>query len=345
METAATTPRLPLQRYRLFESHDMDEARESVARVFCPHGLTMLRPRTELDACHHSARLHRDVSLNYVQYGPGVQIDPGYLQDFFLLQIPLRGGADIRCGAQQVDATPSLASLPSPTEQLSMRWADDSPHLIVRLARPALQSRLEALLQAPVRQALVFELGVPLDNPALAPLVHFIDYLRLTLDAGNSLQAGGSRLAEHAEAYLMASLLMSARHNHSGALAGDAQRGLLPRVVRKAQEFMAAHAEQPVSLADVCREVGCSARALQLAFRQHAGQGPMEFLRELRLDRVRADLMAAAQRDDGGGVRETAEKYGFLHLGHFAAQYRARFGEKPSETLAHRACADKTKIL
>ena len=47
META-TTSRLPLQRYRLFESHDMDEARESVARVFCPHGLVMLRPRTAI---------------------------------------------------------------------------------------------------------------------------------------------------------------------------------------------------------------------------------------------------------------------------------------------------------
>ena len=62
----ATTPPLPLQRYRLFESHDMDEAREIVARVFCPHKLIMLRPSSELDACHHSARLHRDVSLNYV---------------------------------------------------------------------------------------------------------------------------------------------------------------------------------------------------------------------------------------------------------------------------------------
>lgn len=331
METAAITAGLPLQRYRLFESHDMDEARESVARVFCPHGLTMLRPRTELDACHHSARLHRDVSLNYVQYGPGVQIDPGYLQEFFLLQIPLRGGADIRCGAQHIEATPRLASLPSPTEPLAMRWADDSPHLIVRLARSALLSRLEALLQAPVRQALVFDLGVPLDDPALAPLVHFIDYLRRTLDAGTALQAG-NRLAEHAEEYLMSSLLMSAGHNHSRALAGDAQRGLLPRVVRKAQEFMAAHAEQPVSLADVCREAGCSARALQLAFRQHAGQGPMEFLRELRLDRVRADLLAAGA-SQGTGVREAAQRYGFLHLGHFAAQYRARFGERPSETM------------
>ena len=135
----------------------------------------------------------------------------------------------------------------------------------------------------------------------------------------------------------MSSLLMSAGHNHSRALAGDAQRHLLPRAVRKAQEFMAAHAEQPLSLADVCREAGCSARALQIAFRQHAGQGPMEFLRELRLDRVRAELQAAATQT---GVRDVAEKYGFLHLGHFAAQYRARFGERPSDTRTRHAPAE-----
>ncbi|MDR0226176.1 MAG: AraC family transcriptional regulator [Burkholderiaceae bacterium] len=322
---------LPLQRYRLFESHDMDEARESVARVFCPHGLGLLRPRAELDACHHSARLFRDVSLNYVQYGPGVHIEPGYLRDFFLLQIPLRGGADIRCGSQQVQASARLASLPSPTEPLSMRWADDSPHLIVRVARAALLSRLESLLQAPVGPPLVFALGVPLDQPALAPLVHFIDYLRHTLDAGNDLQARDA-LARHAEEYLVSTLLMTAAHSHSPALAGDGRRSLLPRGVRRAQEYMQAHADQPLSLADLCREAGCSARSLQTAFRQHAGLGPMEFLRQLRLDRARAELQAGA----GASVREVAHRYGFLHLGHFAAQYRGRFGERPSETAGRR---------
>ena len=63
----------------------------------------------------------------------------------------------------------------------------------------------------------------------------------------------------------------------------------------------------------------------------------MEFLRELRLDKVRAELAASAG-GPGSGVREVAQKYGFLHLGHFAAQYRARFGERPSETRGARAC-------
>ena len=329
METAALLP-LPLARYRLFESHDLDEARERVARVFCPHGLNMLRPRVALNACHHSVTLHRDVSLNYVQYGPAVQIDPGYLRDFFLLQIPLRGGAEIRCGAQQVMATTRLASLPSPTEPLAMRWADDSPHLILRLGRPAVLNQLAALLQAPVHDALVFDLGVPLDDPALAALLQFIAYLRSSLDAGSAL-APGSLLAQHAEAYLLTSLLLSAPHNHSAALTGETQRSLLPRSVRRAQDYMAGHADQVLTLAAVCNAAGCSARSLQQAFRQHLGQGPMDFLRDLRLDRVRAELLSA-----DASVRATAERYGFLHLGHFAAQYRSRFGERPSDTLARR---------
>jgi hypothetical protein len=98
--------------------------------------------------------------LNYVQYGPSVDIDPGYLRDFFLLQIPLRGGAQVQCGAQHVDADTRTASLLSPTEPVRMRWADDSPHLIVKIALSALLSHLQSLAQAPMRQAPVFDLGV-----------------------------------------------------------------------------------------------------------------------------------------------------------------------------------------
>ena len=32
-------------------------------------------------------------------------------------------------------------------------------------------------------------------------------------------------------------------------------------------------------------------------------------------------------------VTETAYRYGFTHMGRFAAEYRARFGEAPSTTL------------
>jgi AraC-like DNA-binding protein len=325
-----TAPALPLQRYQVFHSRDVDETRDCVARIFCPHRLSTPQPRRALDACHHSAPLHRGVSLNYVQYGPSVDIEPGYLRDFFLLQIPLRGGAQVQCGAQQVDADTRTASLLSPTEPVRMRWADDSPHLIVKVMLSTVLGQLESLAQAPVRRALVFDLGVPMADPALAPLLNFIHYLLATLDTGDALRGGA--LAEHAEAYLVSNLLMSASHNHSTELLGSARRALLPRSVRRAQEFLNSCPEQPLCLADLCRQVGVSARTLQLAFRQHVGQSPMEYLRDVRLDRVRDELRSASP-ERGVQVASVAARYGFVHLGHFAAQYRVRFGEVPSETL------------
>jgi AraC-like DNA-binding protein len=323
-------PRLPLSNHRLFHTMDLDEAREHVARVFCPHGLSTFGGGAKLDACHHSARLHRDVSLNYVQYGAGVNIEPGYLGDFYLLQIPLRGGASVRCGSQSIEASSRMASLPSPTERLSMRWAPDSPHLIVRFSRVALLGQLESLIQAPVHQPLVFELGVPLDEPAAAPMLNFVKYLCTTMEESTGL--GGGQLASQAEGYLISSLLQLTRHNYSNAMQQGHRRSLLPRSVRRAQEYLHSHLQETVSLGDLCQHMGISARSLQLAFKEHLGQNPMAYLRGIRLDGVR-ETLKGAQPGDKTTVTHVAEAYGFFHLGHFCAHYQSRFGEPPSEAL------------
>ena len=321
---------LPLQHYQLFHTRDVDEARECVARVFCPHALKPLRSRDALDARQHSVRLHQEVSLNYVQYGAAVAIEPGYLRDFYLLQMPLRGQARVRCGAQQVEAHAGLATLPSPSEPLQMQWGRDSPHLILRFSKSALLRQLERLAQAPVHQPLVFELGVPMDAPALSPLLNFVRYLCSSYEQEAGLGAPG--LAAQAEDYLLTSLLLLAPHNHSARLQEAGRRSLLPRSVRQALEFMHGRATEPASLAELCAQLGVSARALQTAFREHTGQSPMAYWRELRLDRARARLQAA-RAGDGLSVSDVAGEFGFLHLGHFATHYQQRFGESPAQTL------------
>lgn len=331
---------LPLQGHRLFQSHDVDEAREFVARIFCPHELSPLGG-ARLDACHHSALVHRHASINYVQYGAAVRIEPGYLSEFFLLQIPLRGGANVRCGGQSIDSHPLLASLPSPTEPLSMRWAEDSPQLIVKLDRRALTARLESLLQAPLRQPLVFDLGVDMARPEARGMAALVGYLQCALESGLGF-AGQRALAEQAENHLLSTLLLSLPHNHSAALVGGgrAEPGIsgtpLPRAVQRAQEILRAHLELPITLEELCTLAGASSRALQQGFARHTGTSPMAWLRELRLEKVRAELQSRSGGTDGVGtaikVADVAARYGFFHLGHFAAHYRRRFGELPSET-------------
>jgi transcriptional regulator GlxA family with amidase domain len=71
-------------------------------------------------------------------------------------------------------------------------------------------------------------------------------------------------------------------------------------------------------------------RSLQAGFRKFKETTPAAYLRRIRLEAVHAELSLSENRLP---VREVALKWGFTQMGRFAAQYRARFGHYPSETL------------
>jgi transcriptional regulator GlxA family with amidase domain len=121
----------------------------------------------------------------------------------------------------------------------------------------------------------------------------------------------------------------------SAALAYNGPRGeacgpALPRSVRRAMDFIAAHSRERVALSQIAAHAGVSARALQVAFARHLGETPMGHLRTVRLAKARSALLAMGRRP--GAVTRAALAEGFSHLGEFAAAYRRAYGETPSET-------------
>jgi transcriptional regulator GlxA family with amidase domain len=96
---------------------------------------------------------------------------------------------------------------------------------------------------------------------------------------------------------------------------------------------MRGHPEALWTTAEVARATGASVRALQKAFAQAGEPPPMTYLRQLRLNRVRAELTDASQTGCPVVVTALASRWGFVHLGRFAQQYRQLFGEAPSQTL------------
>jgi transcriptional regulator GlxA family with amidase domain len=104
-------------------------------------------------------------------------------------------------------------------------------------------------------------------------------------------------------------------------------------MVRRAERYMADHADTPVTVSDVAAHLGLSLRSLQAGFRQWRNTTPSAHLRQVRLQLVRDEL-----KRSGADVNVTAiaTRHGFVHLGRFSAQYQAAFGEPPSATLAPR---------
>lgn len=111
----------------------------------------------------------------------------------------------------------------------------------------------------------------------------------------------------------------------------DRLRGSALTRTRVALEYLHHHAHEPITAADAARAAGLHSRTLQLHLARHLDTSPTIYLRDVRLDRVRAEL--TEQSPDDTTVAIVARRWGFAHLGRFSAAYRARFGVRPNETL------------
>lgn len=333
------SPLRVVQRHRLLDDHpvftscDIDQARAQVARIFCTHGLQQINPAQRLDCHMHRVALGA-LSLNYLCYGAEVDITPGCLSDFYLVQIPLAGHADIRCGRQHTFSDISTAVVLSPHEPVAMRWQADCAQIMLHIPRALMEQRsAEALgdgcasldYQLPLAQY---------DGPASG-------WCRTVLDLARNIDRNGMAWLRHdaavasLEDFLLRGLLALQPQNH-GKQQQTARSPALPRHVRRAQEFIEANAEQALTVADIARAACVSLRALEEGFRRHLGTTPNACLREVRLRHIRDHLRAAAMSGDQPSLFELAYRYGFFHLGRFAAYYKARFGETPSSTLRRR---------
>ncbi len=105
-----------------------------------------------------------------------------------------------------------------------------------------------------------------------------------------------------------------------------------PAVVRRAAAFIEAHADQPVTLADIAAAAGVTGRALQAAFRRYYDNTPVGYLRQARLERAYTELQNADPAT-GVTVAAVARRWGWTSPSQFTAAYRRRFGEAPSRTL------------
>jgi AraC family ethanolamine operon transcriptional activator len=114
-------------------------------------------------------------------------------------------------------------------------------------------------------------------------------------------------------------------------------------VVDTANAFMRSRIAEPITVADLCRELGVSRRTLQYSFQEVLGINPVRFLRAMRLNGVRRDLKARTRSAHlrvrtrpADSVQDIAARWGFWHLGHFVTDYKRMFGELPSETLGRK---------
>jgi transcriptional regulator GlxA family with amidase domain len=100
-------------------------------------------------------------------------------------------------------------------------------------------------------------------------------------------------------------------------------------IVAQFEEVARANLGKPVRLADLCRQLGVSPRALSRAFHAVGGTTPYRHVQSQRLNEARRALLSDTVEES---ITDIATRFGFRELGRFAVRYRETFGESPSET-------------
>lgn len=95
-------------------------------------------------------------------------------------------------------------------------------------------------------------------------------------------------------------------------------------------EWARANLHQPINLSQLEERSGYSRRSLQLAFQQRYGCGPIQWIRQQRLEQARQALLQPSANDS---VSSVAASLGFNSLGVFSREFRKRFGLCPNEVL------------
>ncbi len=313
----------PLGSHGVLRTTNIDDARASVAASLAPHELTPIRQGEGFRALHNAAELQR-LSFHYIDYGTEVEVSADRL-DFHLIQIPLGGLSHIVAGAQSFTASPRRAAVTSPGEPVRMRYSAGNPRLMVRITPDLLRERLDVAvaggLVVPHAAGTTFDIT----RGAGRSWRGLVDMVMTDLEREDGL-ATSPLAAEALQLAVVDGLLVSLAAAPEDA-AG--QRATPDRIVRRAARLIEEHCAEPLGTLDIADAVGVSIRALQAGFKAHLDTTPMAYVRQARLERVRQSLSDGTVQS----ITEAASRWGITHLGRLSADYRAAFGETPSETL------------
>ena len=318
-----------LDRHTLLETRDLDELRARVAQEIGRHDMDLLGPARDFDTRICAASL-AGLPLFHVSYGQ-VSMEicvRDLVQDAFMLVVPTSGVGHVRQGRDTGTMSRGRVLMRDMRRPIVSRQVDFGC-LSVSVPVSRLRRQAEALYGPGAADAgLSFGLIADLRTPRGR---HLHDTIHFVADQLNGAAGAIGPLTAAAWEDLLLTQMLSALPSSLEGVAVQAPRsGALPYHVKRARDFIHDHAQDRIASADLARAAGCSLRTLQAAFAETIGLSPMAYLKAVRLERAHGDLRTAGP---SATVAAIARRWGFEQPGHFARDYRRRYGCTPTETL------------
>jgi AraC-like DNA-binding protein len=207
-------------------------------------------------------------------------------------------------------------------------YSPQSEFRTIAIKSSELHRQIAFITEQPVRERVVFPSFFQKDSGAPKFIFAIGQALMNGLQGDAPLREAPAAVASLKDA-ILSMLVEGISHNYS-ALLSRRTASAAPRNVKRAIEFMHAHVTDALLLEEIAVAAQSSPRSLQMAFRQFRGITPMAYLRRIRLDGARNEMLNGSAQIH---VSDVAYRWGFAHHGIFTARYKLAFGEAPSKTL------------
>ncbi|MFC0527766.1 AraC family transcriptional regulator [Phytohabitans kaempferiae] len=312
-----------------YVSKSIDESRALVAEYFYAIAMDVRGPTDKFAFDLDVLRLG-PVTLAEIQFGTEISVSTDRMTTYHM-DLPLSGYAETRQLGQSVIGSPERAVVYRPDAGgiVAPRVSADCRLLSVKIEPAGLEAELESLLGHPVRSPVRLSRSFDLTTGAGRSLARLVRLAGAELHDDSGL-VNHPLIAGRLWHGILTGLLLAADHPYRDELAHEAPPSR-PRHVKRAIDVMEADPGRPVTVHDLARIAGVGVRALQEGFHRHVGVSPMAYLRRLRLARAHEELRHASRGE--ATVASVASRWGFVHLGRFAATYRRAYGVSPGETL------------
>ncbi|MGW9433033.1 AraC family transcriptional regulator, partial [Streptomyces decoyicus] len=249
----------------------------------------------------------------------------------YFVNIGVSGAISAARGGLRATLDTSTAGVVNPGDSQELRpvRARGTRFLGLRIDAALIDEEFSALTGHPPLSPIRFDFALDLATSKGRAVRLLVRSLLEQLDSGDPLFQRSDVQRSQLRSIVTA-LLLAQPHSHTAELRDGPPPGH-PRAVRAALAFIEANLTEHISLTDIAQAARCSPRTISSAFRNRLGLSPLSYVRNLRLDRIRADILAST--DPVGTI---AYRWGVSHLGRFASAYRDRFAELPSDTAARR---------
>lgn len=311
----------------VFDYHDLNDTCKGVGQILKPHRLTILKQKADFSANMHCVKTQGNLSICRLEYSEEVQIEPDFLEQFYLIQIPTQGYAEIEFANQKFISYAQVASIISPEQALKMRWHAASPQLILKIAKPDLQQHCRQHIPDYNLQAPHFD---PKLDFSTASGGYFLQLFRSLVDALSSEHhpLHHPLALKQFESNLFNALIYGQPNTALTQIEKIKTHALAPFFIKRTEAYIRENLHEPLNVEKMAEHADVSVRTLFNGFKSFLNTTPMTYLKNLRFEQAHLEL----QQNENLSITDVAFKWGFTHLGRFSQEYKQRYGELPSST-------------